>query len=76
MMRSAGFFGQSITLSDGGRCAVIKTAAQCARPSPGATVLLTADGASIAVVGVVLAEADGCGEIVSIVSLQADGTPV
>ena len=39
-------------------------------------MLLTADGASIAVVGVELAEADGCGEIVSIVSLQADGTPV
>ena len=71
MMRTAGFVGQSIVLADGGRGAVIKTAPQCARPSAGATVLLPVDGASIAVVGVVLAEADGCQEIVSVVSLQS-----
>ena len=76
MMQSAGFVGQSIVLADGGRGAVVKTSASSARPSAGATVLLTADGASIAVVSVVLAEAPACNEIVTIVSLQSERTPV
>lgn len=77
MMQSAGFVGQSIVLADGGRGAVVKTSASSARPSPGSSVLLeTADGWRIVVVDVVLAEADGCGELVSIVSLFSAGTPV
>ena len=76
MMQSAGFVGEPIVLADGGRGAVVKTAASSARPSPGKTVLLPVDGATIATIAVVLAEGSSCNEIVSIVSLQSERTPV
>ena len=76
-MMKADFVATATPLANGEAGATIRTAPTCARPSPGSSVLLeTADGWRIAVVGVVLSEADGCGELISIVSLFSAGTPV
>ena len=79
MKIEAGFVGEKTVLADrgAGAGATIRTSPACARPAPGATVLLTADGgATIATIAVVLVEAPACNEIVTVVSLQSETTPV